>query len=306
MTSRKSGDYGSHPAPGAESRQDQATASQLVRNFGYWQDKARRHPVYILHRGRPRLALSSIEQFRELQSPDSPQERLINERDVVLDAMRDIAILLDRELRIVTVNRAARTYFGRDLGVAGMSLTAALPEPVGGYLDDTARRIRASGTMERIDLRLDDTGSRSLSLAFAPYPDGVALVGTDISVQDQRDLAFSARQSVDMALAELEDIAKARINPRGYIARPTESLTRMTGIAAEMLRNVRYAGLFDLSSRSRVADAIEHILDGGEPMRIEAGLVVRGTETMPVRVAFAPVRRHVVVDAVQTVLVAAA
>lgn len=48
------------PTPPAD-RDDVTTASNLVRRFGMWRERAAREPVYILHRGRPRLVLASVE-----------------------------------------------------------------------------------------------------------------------------------------------------------------------------------------------------------------------------------------------------
>jgi hypothetical protein len=45
------------------------TASALVRQFGLWQERAARAPVYILHRGRARLALTSIELMEAMCAP---------------------------------------------------------------------------------------------------------------------------------------------------------------------------------------------------------------------------------------------
>lgn len=42
-------------------RDDTTTASDLVRRFGLWSEQATRRPVYIQHRGRPRLVLASVD-----------------------------------------------------------------------------------------------------------------------------------------------------------------------------------------------------------------------------------------------------
>lgn len=50
-------------------RDDTTTASDLVRRFGLWSDRATREPVYVLHRGRPRLVLASVELIELLCRP---------------------------------------------------------------------------------------------------------------------------------------------------------------------------------------------------------------------------------------------
>lgn len=50
-------------------RDDMTTASDLVRRFGVWSARAADAPVYILHRGRPRLVLASVELIDMLCRP---------------------------------------------------------------------------------------------------------------------------------------------------------------------------------------------------------------------------------------------
>ena len=50
-------------------RTDSTTASDLVRRFGVWSERAAREPVYVLHHGRPRLILASVEFIETLQRP---------------------------------------------------------------------------------------------------------------------------------------------------------------------------------------------------------------------------------------------
>ncbi|QDZ07240.1 hypothetical protein FPZ24_06900 [Sphingomonas panacisoli] len=56
-----------HPAP--TGRDDVTTASDLVRRFRMWSDRAESQPVYISHRGRPRLVLASVEMIETLYRP---------------------------------------------------------------------------------------------------------------------------------------------------------------------------------------------------------------------------------------------
>ena len=50
------------------------TASDLVRHFGTWRERALRAPVYILHRGRPRLILASVELIEMLCRPQEASD----------------------------------------------------------------------------------------------------------------------------------------------------------------------------------------------------------------------------------------
>jgi hypothetical protein len=56
-------------APSPSDRDDMTTASDLARRFGMWSKRAAQEPVYILHRGRPRLVLASVELIEMLCRP---------------------------------------------------------------------------------------------------------------------------------------------------------------------------------------------------------------------------------------------
>ncbi|MBN8815057.1 MAG: hypothetical protein J0J06_06385 [Sphingomonas sp.] len=55
-------------------RDDTTTASDLVRRFGLWSERATREPVYILRHGRPRLILASVELIEMLCQPREEEE----------------------------------------------------------------------------------------------------------------------------------------------------------------------------------------------------------------------------------------
>ncbi len=57
------------PLPGSANGSNVVTASDLVRHFGVWQERANRESVYVLHRGRPRFVLTSVEIMQTLCAP---------------------------------------------------------------------------------------------------------------------------------------------------------------------------------------------------------------------------------------------
>lgn len=47
-----------------------ATAADVQRNFGHWQDKALQHPVTVTRNGRPKVVILSIDEYQRLKRRD--------------------------------------------------------------------------------------------------------------------------------------------------------------------------------------------------------------------------------------------
>lgn len=280
------------------------SASALVRNFGVWQDRAVVAPVYIVKRGRPRLVMLAtelIEQLAAMPATDAgggwPAER-----QPLLDAVREAVILLDGEGRIRFANTAAHSCFGLGRDVAGAPIERALSPILAGFLGDVITRVSRSGLREHLELAADRAGERHLSLVVMPLPDGVGLVAQDVTVLAELANAGGALSAVDSALAALEQVAKVRINLRGYLVRPTQSFARLTRLPLETLASVRFVSMIEIGTRAAVADAIERTIRERQATRIEARLLVNGLSPQPVAIGLAPLERGPAIDGVQAIL----
>jgi hypothetical protein len=80
--------------PGHE---DMVTASDLVRRFGHWGERALAAPVYVLHRGRPRLVLASVELIEMLCRPYAEADADDAQRvAALLDGSPGMIVIVDR------------------------------------------------------------------------------------------------------------------------------------------------------------------------------------------------------------------
>lgn len=278
------------------------TASQLVRNFGVWQDHATRHPVYIMHRGRPRLAIASIDILEALCAPGIGRTEWMAERDVLLDAIDDIVVLLDRNDRVIVANHAARAFLKITADRArGQLLAAIAPAALAMFLESTVRRVCDTGITERLEI---GSGVARMGLTVAPLASGTAIIARDLSCRDALETAQSALDAVDTALAEIEGVAKVRVNTRGHIVHPTRSFIRITGLPEATLAAVRFVSLIEVGSRVAVAEAVERVIRQDRPCAIDARLLVNGRSPLPVRIGLSPLDRRLTVDGVEAVIVA--
>lgn len=289
--------------PGVTSTHHTVSASDLVRQFGIWQEAATREPIYILHRGRPRLVLASVDIMSALCAPHDGDRAHFEAREgVLLDTMSEPAIVVDANLVVVAIGRPARNYFG-ERAMVGAPIDAVMSPVHAPFVAEATARVIACGIGETVEI-VDESKSRSrrLELTIAPHPAGALLVGHDRSVEDARDEAQARSRSGIAALAGLPNVALARINLRGYLNDGDPSLVRMTQVPADALTHVRFPSLFDIGSRALVGEAVESVISDGQPRTIAARLLVAGSTVLDVDMSLAPqYRRATVIGALAVI-----
>lgn len=275
------------------------TASALVRQFGLWQERAARAPVYILHRGRARLALTSIELMEAMCAPSrAPGDT----GAALLEAIGDIVLIVDENLAIAQISAAARRHFDAD-EAAGLALTRLAPGPITDFLVETTERVIARGIAENVEIASSRRSGRRLSIAIQPWGPGAALFARDVTIEEELQDAIDHRRALDSALAAVEDAAAAQINLRGYLDAPTPSLAALTGIAGEALASVRFVTLFEVGSRVAVAEAVEAVIADGAPRSVSAMMPVNRAGSRPIRIGLSLMRRGLAPDGVAAILI---
>lgn len=162
-------------------RADIVTASDLVRHFGLWQERATRTPVYVMFRGRPRLVLTSIEVMETLVAPHVPDREVqAPDATALLDLVRDMIVIAGPDLRITATSRTARAYFGEAVA-PGISIDTLVPIPAREALLKTLRHVVAAGVVQTIDLPSPRRKGGILTLQVDPHRRGVMLRIEDIT-----------------------------------------------------------------------------------------------------------------------------
>jgi hypothetical protein len=260
------------------------TASDLVRQFGMWQERALQQPLFVLRRGRPSLVLTSLDLMRRLCDPHdrSASEPLAN---LLLDAMREVVFITDEANRIVQVNRAGRIAF--PLATPGTPLSASLPEPTARLLGELADRARRVGAADQAEVSI---AGRQITFAIVPMGDGALYVGTDISADVEAGRCAARLTAFDEAIDLFDAIAWARITPRGYIEATSATLTRMTGIEGSALCAARFVTLVEPGARGSVAEAIEAVIADGLPRRLDVALTPLSAPAFSAQIALSAER----------------
>lgn len=281
------------------------SASELVRNFGEWQDRALNRPVFINKRGRSRLVLMASELLdaARIDAADRPGDGS-DAGHPVMEALPLPVLLMDDRLIIRWHNRAARDLFGDgDAPMIGARFDD-LPMFAGNdYPAAILRRVALSRMADAMELAVGEIGrERQLSLSMQPIANGVALIARDMGLHHALATAQAALGALDEAMAMLPGVATLRINPRGYCAGSTASLAGLTGLCAPALEQVRVASLFDIGSRVAVTDAVNAVFADGAPRVIGATLLANGHDPVAVMVALGPIFGGATILSVQAVL----
>lgn len=167
------------PAP--DDRDDMTTASDLVRRFGMWSERATREPVYVLHRGRPRLVLASVELIEMLCRPREIDGEDRTSLDETFAVSRGAAIArIDRYgfLDGPHTALAALTGIGASMLTSLRFVTLFSVQSRGGVADLIAAVGEDGEPRSGTACLLTDAGdSRQVTIAFAPRRRGTAIHG---------------------------------------------------------------------------------------------------------------------------------
>jgi len=281
-------------------RDQMVTASELVRHFGLWQERAARGPVYIYNRGRPRYVLASVD-FLDTQaaSMDRPADaaRIAD----LLDALPESVILLDANCRVCGSSAVARAYFGEPLQ-PGVPVERLESPEAAGLLASAARRAVITGLAETIEIPSRSHVGRFLEVQLAAQPDGLLLLLRDRTITEELRAARADAEATEAAIATIGGLAHATINLRGYLDRPGADLAQITGLPREALASARFVTLLAIGSRVAAGEAIEGVITEGKSRMLHADLLVNRGDPLAITIGFAPLRDGARVTAVRAVI----
>lgn len=275
------------------------TSSDLVRRFGLWQERAARAPLYILHRGRPRFVLASIEAMDALCAPHEAGGSLA--ADALLDGISDLVLMADTDLRITAASRAAFAHFGA-LASSGARLDGIAPLATRAFLADAIRRVVDSGIAEQLELTSAVRTGRTLSVTLAPVDHGVAVFAQDGTGARDHARSRAAEQASGQAMAAAGGIATAKLSLRGYIVDPGPALVALSGLARDALAMIRFVALAEIGARVALGDAIERVLTDGGAEALDCTLLVNRAPPVPVRIGLAAIRNGMAIDGASAVV----
>ncbi|SDA29759.1 PAS domain-containing protein [Sphingomonas sp. NFR15] len=274
-----------------------ATASDLVRRFGYWQGRAAHAPVYILHRGRARLVLTSVEIMDALcATHPAGQSGLSPDLAAVLDRIDDRVLLADTGQRIVGASIAARNAFGA-LAEPGATLAGLVTESARSRLAISAERALRTAAPVALDLPMRLNSGHRLNLLIDAWPGGLMLIARDPS--DPRADA----DALAAAITATGNVAAARIDTRGHLESASPALASLCGQPAEALAGTAFAALFAPASQQAVRDTLDRVFTSAARLQITAMLPSGQGAARRARIGLAPRRAGAAINGITALLV---
>lgn len=276
---------------------ESVSASEFVRRFGEWRERAAQEPVYIHHHGRPRFVLASVEHMGSLVDRPGSAQGAAFEREQLLDLVDAMIIMVDDRLAVTGMSPQARLYFG-DPEWRGKSLLDMISEATRAIILRSAQRVIESGYAETFELRSGLRARRRLDITVQPFADGLVIVARDLTTRSELIEAEAIAEATRESLTAAGDIAVVTLNLRGYIIRSNAAVERMTGLSAEALESVRMVTLFDTRSRAVVGEALESAIRDLTPSCVRVALLVNRGPPREVRVAFSARALRASIDSV--------
>ncbi len=277
------------------------SASDFVRHFGKWQERAGHEAVYIHHHGRARYVLTSVDLLQSMIDAKPQSADFEFARDALLDILDDVIVLTDGQLVVSGMSKAARGWFGR-ADWRGAGFAKLLPEAVRSIIVNAAIRVRDRGIAERVELGVGPRGPGRIELDIVPFALGVAIVAHDRTGSDRQGAVTALAEATNEAVALIGRSTVLHLNLRGHVLDPPPTLAALTGLTPATLASVRLTSLFDIGSRASVGDAIEATIGDRVARLVVARLMVNRGDAIDVRVAISGIALAASVDRLAVVI----
>lgn len=254
------------------------SSAEFIRNIGYWQNEALRHPVSITHHGRERLVLAAPEAFQvTTPSPESSRSLATLRADMaaILENLADGYLVFDAQLCVRGSNAAIETFLGVSKDdLRGAPVLHALPKPLASVLADRVQRAMRVRRCERFEIGLPE--GRFLSVSVFPTTIGAAALLQNITEQHALRRRLDDCEATQQAVHKHPCMTVIKLDVRGRIEKADETLKSWSGHSAADVIGRRIIDLVAEDQRLEVADLIERVLHERETRQIALRLLGEG------------------------------
>lgn len=281
------------------------SAADLVRNFGFWQEKAINGPVYVTHHRRDRLVLLSIDQYNAICadgaasiSPgdsagvegQAPADNLLTELSAICENIAEAYLLLDSEETILKVNSRLEALWmvSRDQ-LIGRKVHDFLPVQRSSLILQKIRRVLLTRQPETLEYKAKGTSSLHLSTRIWPHAHGVLLLTANITELTHLRQSSAEAESLKGAIDRHPQVAHVQIDAKGRFTYSDETIQAWTGFDADTLANTRISDICAPDDRRRIMEAVEDVISAHVPSALTARFLGRNFSEHPVHLTLAPI-----------------
>lgn len=288
-----------------------ATAGEVSRNFGQWQDVALTGPVVITHHGRPRVVLLSADRFASWNegaqgaAPSAEDQAAATSREALLEHVSEGFIALDATLRVTRVNTVFEALLGRSADhLVGANWSELFPLPTQSVIAEQMRRVLRTG--EAVEFEADSTvqAGRCYGVCVFPFPGGVAALFDNRTEEHNLRNRLRHARAMRAATAALPRLAVARLNIRGVLVEMDDDFLRLAGFSSAELLDCRLTDVIRPNDRRALTQALEKVLQGCPAARMTTALLVKAGDEHQIELSIAPILRDGAADGVMVLILA--
>ncbi|HWQ71132.1 MAG TPA: ATP-binding protein [Desulfitobacteriaceae bacterium] len=154
----------------------------------------------------------NITEYKKTEERLERRNRRITE---ILNSIQEIFYALDRNWNFLYASKSFTSKTGKEPeNFIGKNIWDMLPKYIGTVFEENVRSVMNNGEVRRFELEDQDAGSY-YQMAVFPSPEGITLLGTDITEHKKTDEFL--KQSEQHALALVEELKKADQNKNRFL-----------------------------------------------------------------------------------------
>lgn len=252
------------------------SAAELRRNFGVWQERAFASPIVVVRHGKPRLVLSSAAQFfAEASGANASQDAaILNAYAGIPEHSSEALVVLNRDLNVLAVNRILEDLAGRHASnIVGRPVIELFSDPARDLVMGHLKHVLYSGTPAQFDVPSVLVEGRHYGFSVFPHAHGVAALIVNRSGEAALRDELETYRSLAAGVALAVDLAHLRLNARGAVEDANSHFARITGLRDAASARPPFLDLVAVQNRPQAADALDVVLAGGAPQRLQIALL---------------------------------
>ena len=266
-------------------------AAELVRNFAHWREIGVQEPLLVTHHGRETHIFMGLDRFRTLtlNGPETPPGP--DHLSQLSTWIHQGLILCRADYTIGHVNPAALAMTRRwDRHLAGLPLWEALPELAESLTQSHIRHSMESGEGSAADIPSPFRENCWIRFETFPFPDGVALLLSDITEDVRRNRLADAKAALMQAMCIHGGVGHVKVSSRGFIEFADDMFCAMVGLRLDRLIHISLTDLADLPARPRLREELDHVLRGEGERKIATSLLANTGAVVPAEIGIAPLQ----------------
>lgn len=281
------------------------TSAEFIRNIGYWQGEALRHPISITHHGRERLVLATPDRFGAgsgAASAESEQALAAQRADMaaVLASVDDSFFAFDARQRIVTCNTLAEAFCGRAADdMHGMTALETLPQPLASIVHERVARVVRSRKPDRFEANAFD--GRCIEARIFPLHEGAAALLHNITETYALRRALERAHALDAAVSVHSRAAAIRLDARARIEAVDDVFCRLSGFQRDDVLGHRFLDLTAPLQRREIGELIERVLREGAAQEASLTLVAKRGAELSGQLTLAPILSDAIAHGAQAI-----